>query len=94
MKKVKFFVALDINSLELEVNEWLAEHKDAEVLETNISSFAEPGAAKQNVPDRYTFYILYNSLNSTLAEVKALVAEEQPSIEATEINPDILNPTN
>jgi len=93
MKKVKFFVSLDIGSLEQEVNEWLAEHKDVEIVETNISSFAEPGI-KQAVPDRYTFYILYSILNSALAEVKALVEEETPSIEATDINPNILNPTN
>jgi len=94
MKKVKLFSAVDIISLELEVNEWLAAHKDVEIIETNISSFAEPATAKLHNPDRYTFYILYNTLNHALAEVKAMIEEEKPSIEATEINPNVLNPTN
>ncbi|MBS1688772.1 MAG: hypothetical protein JSS96_08605 [Bacteroidetes bacterium] len=92
MKKVKLFSAFDITALELEVNGWLAEHKDVEIIETNISSFAK--STRQHNPDRYTFYILYNTLNHTLAEVKALIEEEKPSVEATEINPDVLNPTN
>jgi len=94
MKKVKLFSAVDIMSLELEVNEWLAEHKDVEIIETNISSFAEPETTRQHNPDRYTFYILYNTLNHAIAEVKAMIEEEKPSIEATEINPNVLNPTN
>ena len=76
------------------VNEWLAAHKDVEIIETNISSFAEPATAKLHNPDRYTFYILYNTLNHAIAEVKAMIEEEKPSIEATEINPNVLNPTN
>jgi hypothetical protein len=61
MNKIQLFAAPSIKSLQTEINEWLADHKDAHIVETNLTSLATAsilGSADKTAGE-YAFYILY-----------------------------------
>jgi len=61
MNKIKLFSAPSITSLQSEINEWLSEHKDAHIVETNLTSLTIPGVSSslEKAEKEYAFYILY-----------------------------------
>jgi hypothetical protein len=61
MNKIKLFAAPSITILQSEINEWLSDHKDAHIIETNLSSLTSPGvsASLDRTEKEYAFYILY-----------------------------------
>jgi hypothetical protein len=61
MNKIKLFAAPSIESLQSEINEWLSDHKDVHIVETNLSSLAKVDVlgSQDNRKGEYAFYILY-----------------------------------
>jgi hypothetical protein len=61
MNKIKLFAAPSITTLQSEINEWLSDHKDAHIVETNLSSLTTPGVSStlDRTEKEYAFYILY-----------------------------------
>ena len=61
MNKIKLFAAPSITTLQSEINEWLSDHKNAHIVETNLSSLTTPGvsASLDRTEKEYAFYILY-----------------------------------
>ncbi|MFT3704575.1 MAG: hypothetical protein QM802_19575 [Agriterribacter sp.] len=85
MFNVKLFEEKTIIVLQDVVNEWLSAHKDVAVQHSNLSTTV----------DAYTFYILYTTTEAKIEELKEIAAEVKPefSVEATDINPEVLKPT-
>lgn len=61
MNKIKLFAAPSITTLQSEINEWLSDHKDAHIVETNLSSLTTSGVLStlDRTEKEYAFYILY-----------------------------------
>lgn len=61
MNKIKLFSAPSVPALQSEINEWLADHKDAHIVETNLTSLTNAGitAKLDKTEKEYVFYILY-----------------------------------
>jgi len=61
MNKIQLFAAPTITTLQTEINEWLSDHKDAHIIETNLSSLTVPGVSLSldKTEKEYAFYILY-----------------------------------
>jgi hypothetical protein len=61
MNKIKLFAAPSITTLQSEINEWLSDHKDAHIVETNLSSLTTPAVSStlDRTEKEYAFYILY-----------------------------------
>lgn len=61
MNKIKLFSAPSISTLQVEINQWLSDHKDAHIVETNLSSLTIPGVSSslEKADKEYAFYILY-----------------------------------
>jgi hypothetical protein len=61
MNKIKLFAAPTITILQSDINEWLSDHKDAHIVETNLSSLTNPGVSSilDKTEKEYAFYILY-----------------------------------
>ncbi|MFP5081703.1 hypothetical protein [Pedobacter sp. JCM 36344] len=57
MNKIKLFAAPSITTLQSEINKWLSDHKDAHIVETNLSSLTTASMSKTE--KEYAFYILY-----------------------------------
>lgn len=76
MKKVQFFSDSGIQALQLQVNNWLAEHKNISIMDTNMTC----------VKDEVAFYILYN-IRRTKTQ-RPLVAENalHMPVQATDID--------
>jgi len=85
MYSVQLFEEKTILVLQGVVNDWLSSHKDIAVFQSNLTSGA----------DTYTFYILYTTTEAKMEELKEIAAEVKPefSVEATDINPEVLKPT-
>ena len=90
MKKVQIFSASDPAALQQQVNEWLGTNKDADVIHSNMAVQGDAATNKCT----YSFYILYTIVNEAAKEIEVLRAENSPSIEITEVPPDLLEPTN
>lgn len=89
MKKIQLFASPTIISLQLKINDWLAENKDTDIIETNITALAKVSVlgSDNETEGQYAFYVLYNS--SGEGEENVLTASKQmPSelIEAGIIN--------
>ena len=90
MFKIELFSESSTTRLQETVNRWLSSHKEITVLHSNL------GTAVGNISDKeYTFYILYTTPEAQTEALKELAAEVKPenSVEATEINPEVLKPT-
>lgn len=85
MFSVHLFEEKTVLVLQSVVNEWLSAHKDVAVMHSNLS----PNG------DMYTFYILYTTTEAKMEELKEIAAEVKPefSVEATDINPEVLKPS-
>jgi len=83
MKKIKLFSAADITTLQAQINDWLAMHKDAHILESSITSLAAPAGALTDAAQKgeYAFYFLYTP---------ATEREEESVIAATKQLPEEL----
>jgi len=90
MFKVELFSEDSVVHLRETVNRWLSSHKEITVLHSNLNIAVENVAKKE-----YTFYILYTTTEAQTEALKELAAEVKPenSVEATEINPEVLKPT-
>jgi len=85
MYSVQLFEEKTILVLQNVVNDWLSMHKDIAVFQSNLTTSI----------DAYTFYILYTTTEAKMEELKEIAAEVKPefSVEATDINPEVLKPT-
>ncbi|MBC8034292.1 MAG: hypothetical protein H7Y03_09110 [Chitinophagaceae bacterium] len=92
MFQIKLFSGSDLTQVQDEINSWLSAHKDIAVSHSNINTIAS-GAAERST---YTFYMLYTTTEARIEELKELAAEVRPesSVEVTDINPDVLQPSN
>jgi hypothetical protein len=70
MNKIQLFAAPSIISLQSEINSWLADHKDAHIVSTNLSCMAKAGVtnALDKAEGEYSFYILYVPADQSEAE--------------------------
>lgn len=88
MFKVKFFTGTVLLLLEEEVNSWLKENKDITIVHSNLVVNSLPSL-------NFYFYITYTSKEPDVKELQeiAMAANMDISIEATDINPEVLKPT-
>lgn len=86
MFRVQLFEEKKITTLQETVNEWLSVHKDIAVIHSDLNSTAI---------NTHSFYILYTTAEAQLEELKEIATEMKPelSVEATDINPEVLKPT-
>jgi hypothetical protein len=61
MNKIQIFSAPSIKALQSEINEWLADHKDVHIIDTNLTSLARVSVlgSHEKAEGEYAFYILY-----------------------------------
>ncbi|HXS35227.1 MAG TPA: hypothetical protein VN721_00890 [Flavipsychrobacter sp.] len=93
MKKVHFFSDTDISVLQKSINEWLANNKNIEIIETGLNSLNQSDTKNNNI-EKYTFYILYLTISQEAQAIEALIEQSKPTIESTEVKNDLLKPTN
>lgn len=79
MNKIQIFAAPSVKLLQSEINEWLSEHKDAHILETNLSSLAKVSVLGSDAVGEYAFYILYVPANQGEVESVLQASLEMPS---------------
>lgn len=80
MKKIQLFAAPDIVTLQSEINTWLAHHKDAHIVETNITSLqTRQSLAVSNTDSQYVFYILYTPATEGEEESVIAAAKQVPA---------------
>ncbi len=77
MTKVQLFYDDDLIALELKINDWLSQHRDISILESNLSSLGKPSQRAGIVTtEKYVFYILYKiTINEDV--VMRHITEEQ-----------------
>ncbi len=86
MKKIKLFTSPDINVLQSDINTWLAENKEAHILESNITSLnsaPQLGSAEKSRAE-YAFYILYTPAGEG-EEESVIAATKQMPEELTQV---------
>lgn len=90
MFNLKIFAARSITELQENVNMWLKSNRDISILRSNMNTLPDPSVAEQ-----YIYHILYTSSENQAEELLEMAAEVKPedTVEATEINPDVLNAT-
>jgi len=90
MFKVELFSEASVMQLQDTVNRWLSSHKEITIIHSNQHIAVGNASEKE-----YTFYILYTTTEAQTEALKELAAEVKPenSVEATEINPQVLKPT-
>ena len=81
MNKIQLFAAPTIIALQSEINAWLADHKDAHIVATNLSSLAKASGAGSldKVEGEYSFYILYVPSDQSEAESVIQASLQIPS---------------
>ena len=81
MNKIQLFAAPSIKSLQSEINEWLADHKDAHIVETNLTSLSKASVLSSDGKNEgeYAFYILYIPGDQGEVESVLLASMEMPS---------------
>lgn len=86
MYRVQLFENDMLDALQRSVNSWMAEHKDIAIAKAALNT------AKEHY---HTFFILYTTAEAQVEELKEIAAEVKPeqSVEATDINPEVLKPT-
>jgi hypothetical protein len=89
MFQVQLFAENAVQSLQQAVNQWLSTHKDISVVHSNLNTVVTGGTAS------YIFYLLYTTAEAQAEALKELAAEVKPeqSVEATDINPGVLDAT-
>jgi len=81
MNKIQLFAAPTIISLQSEINAWLADHKDAHIVSTNLTCMAKASVAGSldKVDGEYSFYILYVPADQSEAESVLQASMQIPS---------------
>jgi hypothetical protein len=79
MNKIQLFAAPSIKVLQSDINEWLADHKDAHIIETNLTSLAKVSVLGSDAEGEYAFYILYVPANQGEVESVMQASLEMPS---------------
>lgn len=81
MNKIKLFAAPSIKSLQSEINEWLSDHKDAHIVETNLTSLAKISVlgSDDKKDGEYAFYILYIPADQGEVESVLQASMEMPA---------------
>lgn len=81
MNKIKLFAASSIESLQSEINEWLADHKDAHIVETNLTSLPKVNVlpSQSQTAGEYAFYILYIPADQSEVESVMQASMQLPS---------------
>lgn len=89
MSQIQFFYDDEIVTLQGNINAWLRENKDVNIIETNLNSLGKPGTATAGVPstEKYIFYILYEgrTMMATMDKQEAQEAMVAPAVQATDI---------
>jgi len=93
MKKVHFFSDTDLSMLQKSINEWLANNKNIEIIESGLSATNQNDAKDRNIVN-HTFYILYITISQEAQAIEELIEQSKPVVQAAEIKNDILEPTN
>jgi hypothetical protein len=95
MKKIALFSATDISELQYQINGWLADNKDVDIIETNLTTVSKTVRLSQkDEGELYTFYILYGIINQEAKEIEQLAENESPIAIETEIKEELLKPSN
>lgn len=81
MKKIQLFNAPSIATLQMEINEWLADNKDAHIIESNITSLSNVSIlGSDDTQAQYAFYILYSPADESEEEsILAAAKQQMPS---------------
>lgn len=83
MNQVKFFYDDELILLQEKINAWLSEHKNIEIISTDLNSLGKPSSRAGIVrTEKYVFFILYN-VKSDQMEATAIAAEaakERPTL--------------
>ncbi|RZK54169.1 MAG: hypothetical protein EOO87_11145 [Pedobacter sp.] len=80
MNKIKLFAAPSVEVLQSEINEWLSNHADAHIIQTNMTSVKSvTSPVKSKSPDEYAFYILYVPSMQTEEVSVAQASRNMPS---------------
>jgi hypothetical protein len=81
MNKIQLFAAPSIKALQSEVNEWLADHKDAHIIDTNMTSQAKVNVlgSDDKTEGEYAFYILYTPADQGEEESVLQASMQMPS---------------
>lgn len=88
MKKIKLFTSEDINTLQADINEWLSMHKEAHILESNITSLSTGGnpLGSGHSKAEYAFYFLYSPATDSEEESVLTASKQMPEELAQAIN--------
>jgi len=70
-----------IKALQSEINEWMADNKDAHIVETNITSLAKSSvsASDEKKKGEYAFYILYTPADQSEEESVLQASMQMPT---------------
>jgi hypothetical protein len=81
MKKIQLFAAPTINELQSDINAWLSEHKDAHIIETNITSLPTSKSLldEPKSEGQFAFYILYTPADESEEESVISATRQMPS---------------
>ena len=89
MFRVELFSAASVALLKQAITPWLQAHKEVSVVHSNITTQCIANEKE------YIFYLLYTTPNGEAEALMELAKEVQPqhSVEAAQINPEVLKPT-
>ena len=87
MKKIQLFNAPTIATLQKEINDWLADNKDAHLIESNITSLSNVNMSGSDdiAQAKFAFYILYSPADES--EQESILAAEKQQIPSELIDP-------
>lgn len=85
-QKIQLFTATNMPALQSEINLWLAEHPDIELIATNITSLAKVNVLSSDAQTEgeYAFYILYRPHGDEADETMLSELQEQLPSELTD----------
>lgn len=81
MNNIQIFAAPTIKALQLEINDWLANNKDAHIIDTNMTGLAKVSVlgSDDKTEGEYAFYILYTPADQGEEESVITAAKQMPS---------------
>lgn len=81
MNKIQLFTAPTTQSLQADINKWLADHKNVHIVHTNLTSVTRVNVLNgdKNKEDDFAFYILYVPENQEEIESVMQASMEMPS---------------
>ena len=87
MKKIQLFSAPTIAALQIEINNWLADNKDAHLIESNITSLSNVNMSGSDeiAQAKFAFYIRYSPADES--EQESILAAEKQQMPAELIDP-------